>query len=108
MDDQKSCAGKTPGREQAPAETQALTEKQVEQGYVDSVNAMFEDSDARRTRHILADVLAWKLAVIACGSGPEATGHILRRLGHHMGYVSEQRRACEEAERAKEEGRMPH
>ena len=97
-----------PAQEEKPAAVEILYPEQIEQRYVDAVNALQEDAHKRQATHLLVDVFAWKLAVIANGCGLEATADVVRRLGVHMTNLAERDRAQREAEQEKEAGRKPH
>ena len=83
--------------------------QQTELRYLNTANALLDDAVECESPRILADVLTWTLARMVVGYGtPVVAGDILRRLGEHIGVLSERRRAQEEAEQAKAEGRPPH
>ena len=83
--------------------------QQTELRYLNTANALLDDAVECESPRILADVLTWTLARMVVGYGtPVVAGDILRRLGEHIGTLAERRRAQEEAEQAKEEGRPPH
>jgi hypothetical protein len=83
--------------------------QQTELRYLNTANALLDDAVENESPRILADVLTWTLARMIIGYGaPAVAGDILRRLGEHIGTLAERRRAQQEAEQAKEEGRAPH
>ena len=91
----------SPEQALSPSGAQALPEPQVR--YVRQVSAMLEDADPR-TVEILAETLAWGLAVIATQCGVEASGYIMQRLGGHISRIVEHDRAEAEAKQARKEG----
>jgi hypothetical protein len=77
--------------------------------YLNAANALYDDAVEHDSARILADVLAWTLAKMIVSYGtPFVSGDILRRLGEHVDVLVERRRAWEEAQHAKEEGRTPN
>ncbi len=76
--------------------------------YVRALAAMVEDAVSNRRLEMLVDRLASTLGSIGLNCGPRVTGDILGRLGHHLIMADERRRAANEAEQAKKEGRAPH
>ena len=78
------------------------------QRYVDALGAMLAEAEAGAHVHVLVDGLAYMLARIACQCGSGATGHILSTFGDYMQKIEAHRRAGQEAEQAKQEGRLPH
>lgn len=83
--------------------------QQIELRYLNAANALLDDAVEHEAPRILVDVLTWTLARMVVGYGaPAVAGDILRRLGDHIGTLAERRRAQQEAEQAKEEGRAPH
>jgi hypothetical protein len=83
----------------------ALSPQQVEQRYIEAANALLDDAIERSAVRVLADVLAWKLAVIGYHHGPGATGDVVQKLGFHLVKLDEVARAQQEAEQAAKEGR---
>ncbi len=84
--------------------------QQIELRYLTAANALLDDAVAHESPRILVDVLTWTLARMVVGYGAPAVvaGDILRRLGEQIGTLAERRRAQQEAEQAKEEGRASH
>jgi len=76
--------------------------------YVDSLGEMLAEAEASAHVHVLVDSLAYMLARIACQCGSGATGHIMYTFGDYMQKIEAHRRAGQEAEQAKQEGRLPH
>lgn len=74
----------------------------------DALGEMLAEAEAGAHVHVLVDGLAYMLARIACQCGSGATGHILYTIGDHIQKIEAHRRAGQEAERAKQEGRLPH
>jgi hypothetical protein len=92
-----------------PALADSSTAEQIELRYTNAVNALLDDAVEHESARILADVLTWTLARMIVSYGtPAVSGDILRRLGEHVGILVERRRAWEEAQQAKEEGRTPN
>ena len=84
--------------------------QQIELRYLNAANALLDDAVEHESPHILVDVLTRTLAKMVVGYGTPAlvAGDVLRRLGEHIGTFAERRRAQQEAEQAKAEGRTPH
>ena len=80
----------------------------AEQRYMGALAAMVEDAVSNRRLEMLVDRLTSTLGSIGLNCGPRVTGDILGRLGHHLIMADERRRAANEAEQAKKEGRAPH
>jgi hypothetical protein len=99
-----------PNRRQfLPRLTDCSPAQQIELRYLNAANALLDDAVEHESPHILVDVFAWTLARMVVGYGaPAVSGDILRRLGEHIGTLAERRRAQQEAEQAKEEGRALH
>jgi hypothetical protein len=82
---------------------------QVEQRYVDAVNALMAQAVEGESVPILADVMAWALGrVIVLYGTPAVAGDIVRRLGGYVCDFAAREQARNEAEQAREEGRQPH
>lgn len=76
--------------------------------YFDTLGELFAQAEAGRHVQILADNLAYTIARIGCEYGSGATGDVLRRIGDYMQKIEARRRAGQEADQAKQEGRLPH
>ena len=76
--------------------------------YMRALADMVEDAVSNNRLELLVDRLASTLGSIGLNCGPRATGDILGRLGHHLIQADARRRAANEAEQAKKEGRAPH
>lgn len=80
----------------------------ADERYVRALAAMVEDAVSNRRLEMLVDRLTSTLGSIGLNCGPRVTGDILGRLGHHLIMADERRRAANEAEQARKEGRAPH
>ena len=76
--------------------------------YRDALAALVEDAISNQRLEMLVDRLTETLGSIGLNCGPRVTGDILGRLGHHLIQADARRRAENEAEEAKKEGRAPH
>jgi len=83
-------------------------DEMAERRYRGTLAAMVEDAVSNRRLEMLVDSLASTLGSIGLNCGPRVTGDILGRLGHHLIQADARRRAANEAEQAKKEGRAPH
>jgi hypothetical protein len=91
------------------ADAPTLTREQaLEQRYVEQMNALLADADEQDALVVFAEVVTWKLAVLAYRCGPAATEDMLRRFGGHLQTLAQQERAQREAEEARKQGRLPH
>ena len=81
---------------------------ELERRYVKVMNALLEDAQAREAVAVFAEVVAWKLAVVAYHWGPQATGDVLRRFGDHLDNIAKTAQAQREADEAKEAGSQPN
>jgi hypothetical protein len=79
-------------------------EQRAETQYLDALAELFVHADNTGQTHVLADVLAWTIARLAFPCGPSAIGDALRRIGGYLQTLEAQRRATEEAAKAREEG----
>jgi hypothetical protein len=99
-------------REDNAARQEALadcTPGQLADGrYRDALAALVEDAISNQRLEMLVDRLTSTLGSIGLNCGPRVTGDILGRLGHHLIQADARRRAANEAEQAKKEGRAPH
>ena len=82
--------------------------QQIELRYMNAADALLADAAENDAPRVLADVLTWTLARIVDVYGMTAASDVIRRFGGHLGTLTEHRRARQEAEQAKEEGRAPH
>lgn len=85
-----------------------MTKEELEQRFVGQMNAMLDEADQRRMLPVFANVVSWKLAVLAHRCGPYVTGDVLRYLGHHLAVLAERDAAQREADNAKRKGQRPH
>lgn len=92
---------------QAPDSSDA-PEGEMERRYVEVMNTLLRDAEERQAVHVFADVVAWKLAVVAYRSGPWGAGDILSKLGHYLVSMSEREMAAREAKAAEKAGRRPN
>ena len=76
--------------------------------YLNAVDDLFDHAVKNKSLRVFVNVLTWILARTTLENGPAAAGDILHRLGVHLGTLAERRSAQEEAQKAKEEGRVPH
>ena len=84
-------------------------EKNLEDRFVASINAMVDEADARRSADTLVDVLAWAVArMIMRVDSPWGAGDIMRRIGNYVCSMQDRKKAQQEAEKAKEAGQLPH
>ena len=88
-------------------EDQRTREQLVEAHYLDALAELFVHANNTGQTHVLADVLAWTIARLAFPSGASAIGDVLRRIGGYLQSLEAQRRAVEEAAKAREEGLLP-
>ena len=86
----------------------AVSDDELQRRYVAVVNAVFADALERRSLVVFADVLTWKLAMIANHFGSQATGDILQKFGAHLEFLAAAEEAQGEADKAKKEGRLPN
>ena len=84
------------------------TDELAERRYLKALDDLTADAWDGKHMHILADSLAWTLARVAVGCGTAATGDVLRRIGDYICKIETRRQAAEEAQRARQEGRLPH
>ena len=97
----------TPTRE-AQISRQTVWDEELEGRYVEVMNALLADAQERSAVAVFAEVVTWKLAVVAYHWGPRVTGDIVRRLGVHLGALAEVTDAKREADAAKEAGHRPN
>ena len=85
------------------------TEEQVERRCLAALDALVAEAWQQRTMETLVDSLAWTLARVVVGLESQyVMGDVLRRLGNYTCRLAEAKRAEEEAEQEKTEGRAPH
>ena len=82
-------------------------ERSGEDDYFTRLNTLISDAVDHRRLDTLANALAWTVARIATGCGPAATGDLFRRIGNHMVTLETLRHTEAEAQRARQEGRLP-
>ena len=90
-------------------------EQRIEQRYLATVDALFDDALDQDSVYILSDALVWTLARVidACGTTYVA-GDVLAMLGKYVRRLAEEelicdecKRAMAEAEQARKEERQP-
>ncbi len=96
----------TARRDEAPAG--CTPDEQAEERYRQALSAMIDHAVENRRMEVLVDELAWTLASVGFHFGPGATADILTKFGRRLSWLAERKRAEEEAERARKEGRAPH
>lgn len=87
---------------------EAVGDDELERRYIEVMNALFADAQAREAMHVFADVVTWKLAVLAYHWGPKATGDVIRRIGAHLAVIADAAEAQREADAAKDAGHRPN
>ncbi len=85
----------------------AVPEDELRRRYVAVAGAVFADALEHRALPVFADVLAWELAVIAHRYGSPATADIMQKFGAHLERLGAVDEAQREADKAREEGRLP-
>ena len=80
----------------------------ADERYMRAMGEMVKDAVSNNRLEMLVDRLTETLGSIGLNCGPRVTGDILGRLGHHLIQADARRRAENEAEEAKKEGRAPH
>ncbi len=96
------------GAAAAAAEKPApLTVQELQDRYVEQMNALADDANGRGMLQVFVEVAAWKLAAIAHRCGPVAAGDVLRQLGNHLYAMALRAEAQREADEARREGRKP-
>ena len=83
-------------------------EQLAEARYLKTLDDLLADAAEHKRMQMLADALAFTLGRIAVGCGIAATGDVLRRLGGHICALETRRQAAEEAQLARQEGRLPN
>ena len=85
------------------------TEEQAERRCLATLDALVAEAWLQRTMETLVDSLTWTLARVVVGLESQyVTGDVLRRLGSYTCRLAEAKRAEDEAEQARKEGRAPH
>jgi len=79
----------------------------AEARYLETLDGLLTDAAEHKRMQTLADALAFTFGRIAVGCGIAATGDMLRRLGGHICALETRRQAAEEAQLARQEGRLP-
>ena len=83
--------------------------EQAERRFLAALDALVAEAWQQRTLETLVDSLAWTLARVVVGLDSQyVMGDVLRRLGNYTCGLAEARRAEDEAEQEKKEGRAPH
>ena len=84
-------------------------EEQAERRCLAALDALVAEAWEQRTMETLVDSLTWTLARVVVGLESQyVTGDVLRRLGNYTCRLAEAKRAEDEAEQARKEGRAPH
>ncbi len=83
-------------------------EQLAEARYLKTLDDLLADAAEHKRMQMLADALAFTFGRIAVGCGIAATGDVLRRLGGHICALETRRQAAEEAQLARQEGRLPN
>jgi hypothetical protein len=84
-------------------------EEQAERRCLAALDALVAEAREQRTMETLVDSLAWTLARVVVGLESQyVMGDVLRRLGNYTCRLAEAKRAEDEAEQEKKEGRAPH
>ena len=83
-------------------------EQLAEARYLKMLDDLLADAAEHKRVQMLADALAFTFGRIAVGCGIAATGDVLRRLGGHICALETRRQAAEEAQLARQEGRLPN
>ncbi|NJD19091.1 MAG: hypothetical protein FIA95_07400 [Gemmatimonadetes bacterium] len=65
-------------------EVPEVPKEELERRYVAVMNALFDDAAKRGKVEVFADVVAWKLAVVALIGGPIVAGDVVSGLGAHL------------------------
>jgi len=86
----------------------AVPEDELLRRYIAVGNEVYADALEHRAIQVFADALTWELAQIAHHYGSQATGDILRKFGIHLERLVAADEAQREADKAKEEGRLPN
>ena len=93
----------------SPVNAVSSPERQIEDRYVQAVNALIEDGGNQQSLPVLADVLTWALARIVSAYGTTAVaGDVIRRFGSYVCDFAQRKRAQREAEEARESGVAQH
>ena len=87
---------------------EVVPDSELERRYVEVMNALLLDAYERDALNVFADVVAWKLSMVAHGCGPRACGDILRRFGAHLMAIAEAEEAQVELNKAKDGGLRPN
>ena len=83
-------------------------EEAAEARYLEAMANLMADATAGKHMHILADNIAWTIASISVNCGVGAAGDILRKIGGYICTIETRCQAQEEAQQAKQEGRLAH
>ena len=93
---------------QLPVLPRAVSHEELELRYMEVMNALLSDAMDRKAVTVFSEVVTWKLAVVAYGWGPRATGDVMRRLGTHLANLAQLGEAQREADEAKKGGQRPN
>ena len=88
--------------------SQRVPDDEIERRYIAVMNELLADAQKRSAMNVFVDVVSWKLAVVAHLWGTHATADILRKLGGHLGTLTEAAEAQREADAATKDGHRPH
>ncbi len=84
-------------------------EEQAERRCLAALDALVAEAWEQRTMETLVDSLTWTLARVVVGLESQyVMGDVLRRLGNYTCRLAETKRAEDEAEQERKEGRAPH
>ena len=85
-----------------------LADEELERRYIAVMNELLSDAQKRSAMNVFTDVVSWKLAVVAHLWGARASADILRKLGGHLGTLTEAAESQREADAATKDGHRPH
>ena len=88
--------------------SQRVPDKVIGRRYIAVMNELFADAQKHDAVNVFTDVVSWKLAAVAHLWGARASADILRKLGGHLGTLTEAAEAQREADAATKDGRRPH
>ena len=67
----------------------SVADEELERRYIAVMNELLADAQKHSAMNVFTDVVSWKLAVVAHLWGTHATADILRKLGGHLGTLTE-------------------
>jgi hypothetical protein len=92
----------------AESPSQRVPNDELERRYIAVMNELLADAQKHNAMNVFADVVSWKLAVVAHLWGARATGDILRKFGGHLATLTEAAAAQRESDAATKDGRRSH